>query len=119
MPAEPRSTRSLTETLEESSQAEGPTEKDESQKSQARTLEGNTAPHCEHVFVTDEFCAADASTPVRREHSENTMHLKCQARKKRILLRKRQQVCRSEAPRGASGIHLLSEHVAAEGDAAL
>ncbi|OLC28994.1 MAG: hypothetical protein AUI91_01500 [Acidobacteria bacterium 13_1_40CM_3_56_11] len=85
MPAEPRSTRSLTETFEESSQADGPTEKDESQKLQARTLEGNTAPHCEHVFVTDEFCAADASTPVRREHFENNMHLKCQAGKKEGL----------------------------------
>src|SRR6266446_9969042 len=83
MPAEPRSTRSLTETLEESSQAEGPTEKDESQKSQARTLEGNTAPHCEHVFVTDEFCAADASTPVRREHSYNTIRLNIKEAKNR------------------------------------
>src|SRR5260370_24331978 len=83
MPAEPRSTRFLTKPFVESSQAEGPTEKDESQKSQARTLEGNTAPHCVHVFVTDEFCAADASTPVRRENSQNTMHLQCPRRKKR------------------------------------
>jgi len=81
MKVESRSTRSLAETFEESSQAEGPTEKDESQKLQARTLERNTAPHCEHVFVTDEFCAADASTPVRREHFENNMHLNCQADK--------------------------------------
>jgi hypothetical protein len=71
---------------------EGPTEKDESQKLQARTLEGNTAPHCEHVFVTDEFCAADASTPVRREHFENNTHLKCQEDKEGSWLRKRQQV---------------------------
>jgi len=89
MPAELGSTRSLTETFEESSQAEGPTEKDESQKLQARTLEGNTAPHCEHVFVTDEFCAADASTPVRREHSQNNTNLKCQAGKKVKVWRNR------------------------------
>src|SRR5438034_7170010 len=94
MPAEPRSTRSLTETIVESSQAEGPTEKDESQKSQARTLEGNTAPHCEHVFVTDEFCAADASTPVRREHPQNTMHLKCEGRKKRDIVEIGRASCR-------------------------
>jgi len=37
---------------EGSSQIEGPTEKDESQKLQARTPEGNTAPHCEQVLVT-------------------------------------------------------------------
>jgi hypothetical protein len=82
MPDEPRSTRSLTETFEGSSQAEGPTEKDESQKLQARTVEGNTAPHCEHVFVTDEFCAADASTPVRREHFESNTNFKRQAGEK-------------------------------------
>jgi hypothetical protein len=70
---------SRAEMSEGSSQEEGPTEKDESQKLQARTLDGNTAQHCEHVFVTDEFCAADASTPVRREHFENSMHLKSQA----------------------------------------
>jgi len=56
-------------------------EKDESQKLQARTLEGNTAPHCEHVFVTGKFCAADASTPVRRELFENSIRLGCQAEK--------------------------------------
>jgi hypothetical protein len=66
---------------EGSSQADGPTEKDESQKWQARTLDGSTAPHCEHVFVTDEFCAADASTPVRRELLENNTQPKCQADK--------------------------------------
>jgi hypothetical protein len=48
------------------------TEKDESQKWQARILDGNIAPHCKHVFVTGKFCAADASTPVRREHSNNS-----------------------------------------------
>jgi hypothetical protein len=37
---------------EDSSQEEEQTEKDESQKLQARTLDGSTAPHCEHVFVT-------------------------------------------------------------------
>ena len=65
----------------DSSNKEKPTEKDESQKWQTRTLDGNTAPHCEHVFVTDEFCAADASTPVRRELLENNTPLKCQADK--------------------------------------
>ncbi len=50
-----------------SSTEEKLTEKDESQNLHVRTLDGSTAPHCEHVFVTGEFCAADASTPVRRE----------------------------------------------------
>jgi hypothetical protein len=44
----------------------------ESQKLQARALEGSTQPHCGHVFVTGGFCAADASTPVRREPLKNT-----------------------------------------------
>jgi len=70
---------SLAEISEGSSQIEGPIEKDESQKLHARTLDGNTAPHCKQVFVTGKFCAADASTPVRREHFENSMHPKCQA----------------------------------------
>ncbi|GAC1621207.1 MAG: hypothetical protein PVS2B2_11690 [Candidatus Acidiferrum sp.] len=39
-------------------------ESEASQNLQARTLEGNTAPHCKQVFVTGVFCAADASTPV-------------------------------------------------------
>ena len=72
---------SLAEMPENPSQEEVPTEKDESQKGQARTPDGNTAPHCEHVFVTGKFCAADASTPVRREHFKNSIHLKCQADK--------------------------------------
>jgi hypothetical protein len=48
-------------------------ENDESQKLQARTLDGNTAPHCKHVFVSGAFCAADAPTPVRSEPEENNM----------------------------------------------
>jgi hypothetical protein len=40
------------EAANEASQIEGPIEKDESQNWQASTLEGNTAPHCEQVFVT-------------------------------------------------------------------
>jgi hypothetical protein len=47
-------------------------ETDESQKLQTRTLEGSTAPHCKHVFVTGAFCAADAPTPVRSEPGENS-----------------------------------------------
>ena len=47
--------------------------KDESQKLQARALDGRIAPHCKHVFVTDEFCAADASTPVRSELCKNSI----------------------------------------------
>jgi hypothetical protein len=35
--------------------AEKPTEKDESQNWQTRVAAGNTAPHCEHVFVTVSF----------------------------------------------------------------
>ena len=38
-----------------------------SQKVQARTLDGSTAPHCKQVLVTGEFCAADAHTPVGAE----------------------------------------------------
>jgi hypothetical protein len=54
-----------------SSKEEGSAARDESQKSQTRTLEGSIAPHCKHVFVTGAFCAADASTPVRREPPKN------------------------------------------------
>jgi hypothetical protein len=77
IPSEPGSAfaakPSLAEMSEGSSQEEGPTEKDESQKLQPRALDGNTAPHCKHVLVTGKFCAADASTPVRREQFENSM----------------------------------------------
>jgi hypothetical protein len=56
MPAEATSAfdarSAFAEMSEGFSQIEGPTEKDESQKSQARTLDGNTAPHCEQVLVT-------------------------------------------------------------------
>jgi hypothetical protein len=52
---------------------------DESQKSQTRTLEGSIAPHCKHVFVTGAFCAADASTPVRREPPKNIIQSGSQA----------------------------------------
>jgi hypothetical protein len=54
-------------------------EAEESQKLQARRLLGSTAPHCEHVFVTDEFCAADASTPVRSELEKNSTRQQSQA----------------------------------------
>jgi hypothetical protein len=50
--------------------------KEESQKLQTRTLDGCTAPHCRHVFVTGRFCAADASTPVRREPHKDTTNPK-------------------------------------------
>ena len=50
--AEPLPIDSCAEFPESSSQEGTPTEKDESQKLQARTLDGNIAPHCEHVFVT-------------------------------------------------------------------
>ena len=52
------------------------TEKEESQKLQARMLEGSTAPQCKQVFVTGRFCAADASTPVRREPDQANMRWK-------------------------------------------
>jgi hypothetical protein len=35
-------------------------------------LDGDIAPHCEHVFVTGAFCAADAPTPVRSVRKENS-----------------------------------------------
>lgn len=54
-------------------------EREESQKLQARTLLESTAPHCEQVFVTDEFCAADASTPVRSEREKNSTQEESQA----------------------------------------
>src|SRR5207244_337379 len=76
------------EITNESFQDEGPTEKAESQKLQARTLEGNTAPHCKQVFVTGKFCAADASTPVRRERSKNTIYLKMSSRQNRGMVTK-------------------------------
>ena len=52
---------------EKSSCEQASEENDESQKLQPRTLDGSIAPHCEHVFVTGAFCAADAPTPVRSE----------------------------------------------------
>ena len=63
---------------------------DESQKSQTRTLEGSIAPHCKHVFVTGAFCAADASTPVRREHSKHSTARKSQAEIPALLFRIKQ-----------------------------
>src|ERR1700732_3332614 len=59
-----------------SSREDGSARKWESQKLQARTLEGSTQPHCGHVFVTGGFCAADASTPVRRERFEVTTEVR-------------------------------------------
>src|SRR6266576_7333472 len=90
IPAEPGSALtarlSVAEMPKESFQDEGSTEKAESQKLQAPTLEGNTAPHCKQVFVTGKFCAADASTPVRREHSKNTIYLKMSSRQNRGIV---------------------------------
>lgn len=105
--------------MEDSSVAEKPTEKEESQKSQTRTPEGNIAPHCEHVLVTGKFCAADASTPVRREPPETTTCEKYQASKRQSLSRKKHQEQGGKNERGELGIHLAREQVTAEGDAAL
>src|SRR5207302_9249049 len=43
------------EMSEGSSIAEKPTEKEELQNWQTRSPAGNTAPHCEHIFVTVSF----------------------------------------------------------------
>jgi hypothetical protein len=51
----------------------------ESQKLQARALDGSTQPHCKHVFVTGAFCAADASTPVRSDVVRITLRMEKQA----------------------------------------
>jgi hypothetical protein len=51
----------------------------ESQKLQARALDGSTQPHCKHVFVTGAFCAADASTPVRSDVGRIASVMKKQA----------------------------------------
>src|SRR5580692_6782948 len=50
----------------------------ESQKLQARALDGSTQPHCKHVFVTGAFCAADASTPVRSDIGRITLWMRKQ-----------------------------------------
>ena len=71
---------------------ENSVEKFESQKLQARKLDGSIAPHCEHVVVTGGFCAADASTPVRREYFEDTTIPSSQA-----------QICRPMSPIGQRG----------------
>jgi hypothetical protein len=68
-----------------------PEENDESQKLQARTLDGSTAPHCEHVFVTGAFCAADAPTPVRSEPDENNTKKNKQRQGLRGMFRIRHQ----------------------------
>src|SRR5262249_34690752 len=47
----------------------------DSQKLQVRALDGSTAPHCKHVFVTGAFCAADACTPARSDLEQNTTQL--------------------------------------------
>ena len=47
-----------------------------SQKVQARTLDGSTAPHCKQVLVTGEFCAADAHTPVGVYEKKNNTHIR-------------------------------------------
>jgi hypothetical protein len=39
----------------DSSIAENPVEKDESQNWQTREVAGKTAPHCEQIFVTESF----------------------------------------------------------------
>jgi len=82
-------------------------------------LEGSTAPHCRHVFVTGCFCAADASTPVRRERLENS------TKAEKSSLHWREEVANQSA-KGAERstkiqlrFHLLGEHVSTERDAAL
>jgi hypothetical protein len=57
---------------------------------QACMLEGSTQPHCGHVLVTGGFCAADASTPVRRERFENTTDAESQGRIWKVMSRIRQ-----------------------------
>ena len=74
-------------------------EKDESQKLQARTLDGNTAPHCKHVFVTGEFCAADARTPVRSEPEQNTTEEKTRKRELEGMFRISHQEFTGYGPR--------------------
>jgi hypothetical protein len=34
----------------------------------------STEPHCEHIVFTGAFCAADALTPAKEEHLQNTRY---------------------------------------------
>src|SRR5262249_55759299 len=94
----------------------------ESQKLQTRTLDCCTAPHCRHVFVTGRFCAADASTPVRRELLQDTTDAKKASEYWGFCVSKRY---REEFTRAVfsgkrnSGLELLREHVATERNAAV
>ncbi len=92
----------------------------ESQKLQTRSLEGCTAPHCKHVFVTGAFCAADASTPARSDRSNHSMRGKSQAQNGASLWRIRQQVLEGASPRRRPlTTHLLGEHLPAESNPAV
>src|SRR6266403_1413982 len=79
---------------------------------------GSTAPHCKHVLVTGKFCAADASTPARREHYKiSTPRRSAQYQNEFVA---------KEIPAGSTdpwlkalAFHLLRKHAATEGDAAL
>jgi hypothetical protein len=65
----------------------------ESQKLQARTFDGSTQPHCKHVLVTGDFCAADASTPVRSDIARIALLAKMQGGIAREKRRKRHHFC--------------------------
>ena len=106
----------------------------ESQKLQARAFDGSTQPHCKHVFVTGDFCAADASTPVRSDVWRITLRTKTQAEIAAEKTRKQhhfwgkmdfEEVMKTDAA-GDQGntmerlrFDLLREQVAAEGHAAI
>ena len=94
---------------------------DESQKLQARTLDGSTAPHCEHVFVTGAFCAADAPTPVRSEPAKNSTREKQTKAGLRGMFRISHQEITGYGQLGGRRLrlNLLCEHVAAESNAAI
>jgi hypothetical protein len=76
--------------------------KEESQKLQARTLDGSTAPHCKHVFVTGNFCAADARTPVRSEPDESNIEGRTKNGKLEGMFRIRYQEITGYRPRGGT-----------------
>jgi hypothetical protein len=84
-----------------SSNEDGSVGRLESQKLHARTLDGSTAPHCKHVFVTGAFCAADASTPARRERIKIPPLAKVKQRFNATMSPIRQRGSREADTRGA------------------
>ena len=63
--------------------------------------------HTASKFLSGKFCAADASTPVRRERSKNTIYLKMSSRQNRGIVTQETARQGSIPRHEVSGVHLL------------